>query len=281
MSTAVRQEDPTDRVHVSQFAGDARVSVPRVLHSEWVKFRSLRSSWLTLGIALLIAIGLGSLFSHLRGQEISQHRGFDRGPLDPTLLSLRGVMLAQLVVGVLGVLFITAEYSTGMIRSTLTAAPSRVGLVASKSVVVAVVTFVSALVAAFVAFLLGQHLLNAYHLGASLSSPGALRAVFGAAIYLTLVALMGLGCGFIFRSTGGSIAVEFLLLLVLPLLGEQLPQSWADHINKYLPMNAGIQGMSTHAIPGSLSPWVGLGVLALWALAALVIGAVVIDRRDA
>jgi hypothetical protein len=266
----------------------------RAVNSEWIKFRSLRSTWWSIGIALLISVGLGILFSDLRGSDIVHHGG---GEPDQTALSLRGFYLAQLAVGVLGVLFITGEYSTGMIRATLSAVPKRVPVWVAKIAIFAGVIFLITLVAAFVAFLGGQAVLSTYHanghvigpggqldfarLGVSLSHPGSLRAVFGAALYMVGVGLLGLGCGFIVRNTGGAIAALFGLLLVLPLLAQALPSSLQHNVSKYLPMLAGTAGMNTTPGDDRLAPWTGLGVFALYVVVALGIGLYVLRRRDA
>ena len=279
---------------------DLGVSQSRAVVSEWIKFRSLRSTWWSIGVTLLISIGLGILFSALRGNDLQTHGGFDP---DQTALSLRGFYLAQLAVGVLGVLFITGEYSTGMIRATLSAIPKRMPVWVGKIVVFASAIFVITLVAAFIAFLGGQAVLSGYHadlasipkslasggvptigfahLGVPISHPGSLRAIFGAALYMVGVGLLGIGCGFIVRSTGGAIATLFGLLLVLPLLAQALPNSLQDHINKYLPLLAGTAGMTTQNDGDHLAPWAGLGVFAIYVVAALGIGLLALRRRDA
>lgn len=277
------------------------VSQLRTVNSEWIKFRSLRSTWWSIGIALLISVGLGILFSGLRGHDIASHGGFEP---DPTALSLRGFYLAQLAVGVLGVLFVTGEYSTGMIRATLSAVPRRMPVWAAKVMVFAGVIFLITLVAAFVAFLGGQAVLGTYHvhetfitgpgggigiapgitrhsLGVSINHPGAIRAIFGAALYMVGVGLLGLGCGFILRNSGAAIATLFGLLLVLPLLAQALPSSLQQHVTKFLPLLAGTAGMNTQSGSDQLAPWPGLGVFALYVVAALGIGLVVLRRRDA
>jgi ABC-type transport system involved in multi-copper enzyme maturation permease subunit len=274
------------------------VTQPRVVVSEWVKFRSLRSTWWSIGIALAVSIGFGLLFADLRGNDMAQGQG-DGFELDQTVLSLRGFYLAQLAVGVLGVLFVTGEYSTGMIRATLSAAPKRVPVWVAKIAVFAGVIFVVTLVAALIAFLAGQAVLSHYHLnpgarvitpqgavditqlGVPLSHPGSLRAVFGAALYMVGVGLLGLGCGFAIRNAGGAIAALFGLILILPLLAQALPSSLQQHIMKYLPLMAGTAGMNTVPVDDQLSPWAGLGVFAIYVAVALTIGLVVLRRRDA
>jgi ABC-type transport system involved in multi-copper enzyme maturation permease subunit len=256
------------------------VTTRRVIVSEWVKFRSLRSTWFSYGAVLLLTIGLGIVFAAVRGHDFATHhaRGIN---FDATQISLRGFYLAQLGAGVLGVLTITGEYGTGMIRASLSAVPRRTPVLLGKIVVFAAVTFVVGTLAALVAFLGGQAALNHYGYGVSLSSPGAARAVIGAGLFLAVVGLLALGCGFALRNTGGAIATLFGLILVLPLLVQALPASWQDHIVKYLPLPAGSAMLTTVRDSGSLGPWAGLGVFALYALAALVAGAVVLRRRDA
>jgi hypothetical protein len=278
-----------------------RVTQARAMVSEWIKLRSLRSTWWSIGLALLISVGLGILFSDLQGHDMQTHGGFEP---DQTALSLRGFYLAQLAVGVLGVLFVTGEYSTGMIRATLSAVPKRIPVWVAKMTVFAGVIFLVTLVAAFVAFLGGQAVLSGYHvdgtitvgahgivfaqssggttqLGVPLSHPGAVRAIFAAALYMTGIGLLGLGCGFVIRNAGGAIAALFGLVLVLPLLSQALPSSLQDHVSKYLPLLAGTAGMNTVSGSNQLGPWTGLGVFALYVVAALGIGCYVLRRRDA
>ncbi len=263
------------RVHL----GSGRVTQRNVVRAEWIKLRSLRSTWFSLLAAVAIIVGLGTLFSSLRA-----HRFGPSGKIgfDPTLVSLRGVFLAQLAIGVLGVLVITGEYGTGMIRSSLAAVPRRQPVLIAKAIVFALTVFVVAEVAAFAAFLLGQRALASTHLQASLSTPGAERAILGTGLYLALIGLFAVGLGFLIRNTAGAIATLFGILLVLPILTNALPSPYSTDVAKYLPLNAGTQIMSTtHPDPSMLGPWAGLGVTALYTLAALVAGAVVFRRRDA
>jgi ABC-2 type transport system permease protein len=264
--------------------GSVRVTQLGVIRSEWIKLRSVRSTWFSLLAAVVIVVGLGTLFSALRAHRFGQ----DVGPnghiigIDPTLISLRGVFLAQLAIGVLGVLVITGEYSTGMIRSSLAAVPHREPVLIAKTLVFGAFTFIVSVVAAFGAFLLGQKALASTHVQASLSTPGAERAILGAAIYLTLIGLMAVGLGFLIRNTAGAIATLFGVVLVLPILANALPDPYSTDVSKYLPLNAGTQIMTTvNPDPSMLGPWAGLGVTALYAAAALIAGAVVLKRRDA
>jgi ABC-type transport system involved in multi-copper enzyme maturation permease subunit len=251
-----------------------------VLKAEWIKFRSLRSTWITYAVALLVADGLGVLIAGLRGNDI-HHHGVGFG-FDPVAFSLHGIMPAQLALGVVGVLFVTGEYATGSIRSTMTAVPRRVQVLLAKTLVFATITFVVALLMTFVAFFAGQAVLSTWSLGVPLSHSGALRAVLGGAFYVTMVGLMGLGLGFAIRSTGGAIATLFGVVLVLPLIVQALPTSWQDHITKFLPLPIAESLITTVFDPFSVvlqTGW-GLVVLAGYALAALAIGLTVLLRRD-
>lgn len=259
----------------------AGLTFPRSVKSEWIKFRTLRSTWITYAVALLIADGLGALATFLHGRELH-----DRGlpaVADPTSFTLRGIMFAQLAIGVVGVLYITGEYATGMIRASATAAPKRTPILAGKVVVFALFTAVVSLLLAFVAFFVGQSILSQWHYDVALSYPGALRAVLGAAFYILCVGIMGLGIGFALRNTGGAIATLFGLVLVAPLLVQALPQSWQDHINKYLPINIAESLIRTGpADPGStsLAMWANFTVLGGYAVLAVLLGWLVLKRRD-
>ena len=265
--------------------GSGRVTQLNVIRAEWIKLRSLRSTGFSLLAAVVIIVGLGTLFSAVRAHRFGQDNGQNGRfieHLDPTLVSLRGVFLAQLAIGVLGVLVITGEYSTGMIRSSIAAVPRRSPVLFAKALVFAVVALVVTELAAFAAFLLGQQALASTHLQASLSTPGAGRAIFGAGLYLTLIGLLAVGLGFLIRNTAGAIATLFGLVLVLPLLAEALPSPYSTDVSKYLPLNAGTQIMATTNVdPTMLGPWAGLGVTALYAVIALIGGAVMLKRKDA
>jgi len=247
-----------------------------------VKFRSLRSTLFSLLAAVVCTVGLGILISALRANDFKQHgvlKGI--GGFDPTAHSLRGLYLAQLAIGVLGVLVITGEYSTGMVRATFAAVPRRLPVLWAKIAVFSVVVFVVSFVASLVAFLAGQAFLGTAHVGVSLGSPGAARAVLGGALYLTITGLLAVGLGFVLRNTAGAIATLFGLLLVLPVIAQALPSSWYDDVYKYLPMPAGGQIMTTVTDRTLLSPWAGLGVFAVYAVVAVAAGAFVLKRRDA
>lgn len=258
-----------------------QVTQLRVIHSEWIKLRSLRSTLFTLLAAVVAMVGLGFLFSYFTADRWSHLPPQEKLGFDPTLVSLRGFFLAQLAVGVLGVLVISGEYATGMIRASLSAVPRRLPVLWAKALVYAAVAWVLMTIASLAAFLLGQAALSSHHLGTSLSAPGVLRAVLGAGLYLTVVGLIGVSFGALIRNTAGGIATVFGVLLVLPVLAEALPSSWFDAINKYLPSTAGQGLIHIHQEPHTLAPWTGFAVFCLYALVALVGAGVALKRRDA
>lgn len=257
----------------------APVTQRRVLASEWIKMRSLRSTVLTLLAAVLALVALACLIGWATNAHWSDMRPEERLAFNPVDRSLGGVNLAQLAIGVLGVLLVTGEYATGMIRATFAAAPRRLPVLWAKAGLYAVVTFVLMLVSAFIAFNLGQHFLASH--GTTLAAPHAWRAIIGVAGYLTLVGVLAVAFGFLIRSTAGGIATLFALLLVLPGIGQLLPASWQTHTLPYLPSNAGASMFSAHAETGALSPGTGLLVLCIWVVVALTAAAVVLRRRDA
>ena len=256
----------------------AQVTPGRILNSEWIKFRTLRSSWLTLLGAVVAMVGTGLIVGYVTSTS-------DWATLDGentfASATVRGYLLTQLIVGVLGVLFVTGEYGTGMIRSTFAAVPRRLHVLAAKTVVFSAVALVSMTLASFAAFFGGQIFLSADGHGSSLSDPGALRAVAGVGVYLMLVGALGGALGWIVRSTAGAITALVALLLILPVLVGFLPASVGTDIAKFLPSDAAEAFVSSGPVANALAPWTGLGVLVLWVALALAAAAVLLRRRDA
>jgi hypothetical protein len=272
--------------------GSGKVTQLGVIRSEWIKQRTLRSTWWSLFATVVMVVGLGVLFSALRAHRFNQDNVQFRGPgpgrglgqlgLDPTLVSLRGVFLAQLAIAVLGVLVITGEYSTGMIRSSIAAVPHRRPVLIAKALVFGATALILTELAAFAAFVLGQQALKSTHLQAGLSTHDSVRAIVGAGLYLTLIGLMAVGVGFLIRNSAGAIAAVVGIVLVLPLLANALPTPYSTDVSKYLPLNAGTQILATSDFdPNMLSPWAGIGVTAIYAAVALIAGGIVLMRRDA
>lgn len=256
------------------------VTLPRLVAAEWVKLRSVRSTPLTLLASLALMISLGVLVCSGVAIQWAEMDAAERASFDPTRTSLAGAYLAQLAVGALGVLAITGEYSTGTIRASMAAAPRRLPVLWAKTIAYAAATFVASLVTALVAFGFGQAVLSGKDIGASLGDPGVPRALVGAALYLTMVGLFGIGLGTVLRSTAGALSTLFAVLLVLPILASFLPADLASHVEKYLPSNAGMAIMSAREIPGTLAPWSGFALFCVYTAAVLVAGAYVLRRRD-
>jgi ABC-2 type transport system permease protein len=252
-----------------------------VLRSEFTKLRSVRSTYWTLFAALVFTVGLAAIGAIVVSGNYATFNAHEKADFNATRLSLGGVNLAQIAIGVLGVLVITSEYGTGMIRATLSAVPQRRTVLAAKAIVFAATALVVGLVASFIAFFIGQAILSSQSIQASISDPGVFRAVVGGGLYLAALGLLGLGLGAIIRASAGAISALFGILFVLPIISALLPQSWQDTINKYLPFDAGRQIFSTTHDSGVLGPWAGYGVFCLYAAIVLAVAAVLINRRDA
>jgi ABC-2 type transport system permease protein len=259
-----------------------RVTQARVVHSEWTKLRTLRSTMWSLIVATILAAGFPCLIAAV----ISSHWGgmnpSEQASHHPVEIALAGVNLSQLAVGVLGVLVISGEYSTGMIRATLCAVPRRLPALWAKVAVFAAATFALMLPAVLVAFFATQALLSEHEpLRISFTDPGVARSVVGGAFYLAAIGVFALGLGAIIRNTAGGIAAFAGILFVLPPLVLVLPSSWENAISPYLPLNAGNSIFALAPGSDSLSPWAGFAVLCGYAAAAVAIAAVLLVRRDA
>jgi ABC-type transport system involved in multi-copper enzyme maturation permease subunit len=269
-------------ISLPALAAPGRVTQARVVRSEWTKLFSLRSTRWSLLVAVLLTIGLPLLFAALTSSHwgsMSPHDRADRHPLD---IALAGVNLSQLAIGVLGVLVITGEYSTGMIRASLTAVPKRLPVLWGKAAVFAVTTFVLMLPSVFIAFFGSQAILSKHDiLQISVSHPGVTRTIVGGAVYLMLLGIFTLGLGTIVRNTAGAIAAFAAVFFVIPPLLNILPTSWNNAISPYLPDAAGRSVFSLTHGSHSLGPGAGLGLFVGYCALALAIAAVVLLRRDA
>ena len=256
-----------------------RVTQLRVFVSEWTKLRSVRSTKWSLLAAFVFTIGLPAIAAAVVSHHWPNMGANDRADFHPLDVSLAGVQLAQLAIGVLGVLFITAEYSTGMIRASMTAAPRRLPVLWGKAVVYAAVTFVLMTPAVVIAFFVSQAILSSRHIDIAFTAAGVPRAVLGASLYLTVIGLFGLGLGAIVRNTAGGIATFAGLMFVLPPLMNVLPSSWNHAASPYLPLQAG-EALLALQRGDQLAPWTGFGILCAYAGAAIAIAAVLLQRRD-
>jgi len=256
-----------------------RVTQARVFRSEWTKLRSVRSARWSLLAAVAFTIGIAALACAVVSHHWPQMSARDRADFHPLEPNLAGVQLAQLALGVLGVLVITAEYSTGMIRASMTAVPKRLPVLWGKAVVYGLVVLAMMIPSTLLAFVVGESIFSGRHINVAFTHPGVARAVIGAALYLTVVGLFGLGLGAMVRNTAGGIATFAGIMFVLPPLMNVLPTSWNNAASPYLPLAAGEAIMSTTR-GNHLSPWVGLGLLCAYAAAALAIASVLLVRRD-
>jgi ABC-type transport system involved in multi-copper enzyme maturation permease subunit len=192
------------------------------------------------------------------------------------------VQLAQIAAGVLGVLLITSEYASGLIRTTLAAVPRRLPTLWGKAGVLTAAVLAVSIPAAVAVFVAGQSILGRQHLSVSLGAPGVVRALIGSALYLAVAGLLGLALGTLLRSTAGGIAALFGLLFAIPIVVGFLPGSLSDQIGKYLPGAAGHAVTTVHPDPvTSLGPWTGFGVFCTYAAVLLGFGAVRMRRGDA
>jgi ABC-2 type transport system permease protein len=259
-----------------------KVTQPRVLLSEWTKFRSLRSTVWTLLTAVVLTIGIGALFSAVTANQYHTFSPADKASFSPITTSLNGMIFAQLAIGVLGVLMISGEYSTGMIRSSLTAVPKRLPVLWAKLGIFAGAVFTLMLVTSFVSFFLGQALLSSHHLNTSISAPGALRSVIGAALYVTVAGMIGMAVGALLRNTAAGISTFVAAFFVIPPLTDLLPSSWSSHFAQYLPSNAGeVLFGGARGLTHPLSPWTGFAVLCGYAVVLIGLAAWRLRRVDA
>jgi ABC-2 type transport system permease protein len=259
--------------------GDQRVTQARVIRSEWTKLRSLPSSAWSLLVAAVLIVGFGALYAGVRVTRPPQQPA-DIASFDPTAISLGGIQLAQLAIGMLGALLFTGEYATGTIRTSFAAVPRRLPVLWGKAIGFALAVLTLCVPATFAAFLVGQSILSSEHLDTTLRQPGTTRAVLGAALYLAAVGLLGLGLGALLRGTAAAIGALLGLLFAPQILVEFLPSTWSDHIYGYLPAPAGIAITNLRPDPTSLAPWAGFGVFCLYTAVLLALAAWRLRRRD-
>ncbi|WP_405797494.1 ABC transporter permease [Streptomyces sp. NBC_01506] len=257
-------------------AARSGVTPVRVLRSEWHKFWTLRSTWVTLSAASVLVLGTGLVMSV--GHE-PDGGGFG-GVGDPVVLTLLGIQFGQIILTVLGVLFSAGEYSTGMIRASLTAVPRRLPVLWAKTAVFAAVTLVVGLITFFATFLLGQVFLADTDMSASLTDPGVARAVAGTAVALTLLGVLGLGLGALLRSVPGAIGAFFVGVVILPEVLSSVPSDAVNNAVRYFPARAAESLGAVRQIDGGLSDGMALLTLCLWAAAALGAAGWLLKRRD-
>jgi ABC-2 type transport system permease protein len=260
-----------------------RAGLRGVIASEFTKIRSVRSTYWTIAALLIVGVGIAALVGFGIANNI-HNQPWNKAGTDGTQSILTPFLfIGQLIIAVIGAMVITSEYSTGMIRTSLTAMPRRVVMYSSKVVVFAVVALVVTFVAAFISFYLGQSLLGSTHDTATLSQPNVLRAIVGSALYVTLCGLFAFAIAAILRHTAGTITTVIGILFVVPILAHLLPSTWYQDVERWLPDAAGrALSVTVGPQPAHLfSPWGQFTVFAVYTAVLLVIGAVVFRNRDA
>jgi ABC-2 type transport system permease protein len=259
-----------------------RVTQANVVRSEWTKLWSLRSTRWSLLATVICMLGFGVLVAAVQMSRWSQLDARDVARFDSIDIAVSGRNLAQLAVGVLGVLVITGEYTTGMIRSTFMAVPKRLPVLWAKLGVFCSVTFLATLISAFISFFVVQPIVKQHGQQHSLSDPHALRAVIGVALFLTVLGALAVGIGTLVRNTAGGIATFVFLLFVLPGITAILPHSTSDAINPYLPLNAGTTVATSTFDPGPhLATWTGFAVFCGYTAVVIAAAAIGLRKRDA
>jgi ABC-type transport system involved in multi-copper enzyme maturation permease subunit len=264
-------------------AAGGHANFGRLMTAEWTKLRTVRSTVWSFAILIIAVVGFTALFTWLTVQQWSQ-MGADarlQATVDPVPQILgSGLFLGQLAICVLGVLVATSEYSTGMIRSTLLAAPHRLRMLAAKCVVFTLPVLILGEVLSFASYGIGKSIL-ASKVHTSLSDPHVMRAVVGEGLYLAVLGLFALAIGQIIRHSAGAITTVIALVLVLVPLAGLLPGSIGKHVSAYLPTNAGQQIMQIYPKDQILTAWQGFGVFGLWTAVLLIVAAWMLVKRDA
>lgn len=271
----IDEQRPTTEVAAA--TNGSRVTLARVAHSEWLKFRTVRSNLVAIASAMVAAVGFGALFASLAGSDDGPGRIAENG----LSLSLGGFNLSQIIVAILGVALVAGEYQSGLIRTWFGSAPDRLRVLTAKVGVFGTIVFASSLVAAVLAFLAGQALLPSDFTALTLSSDGVVQALVGAAFYMAAIGVMGVGLGFLLRSTAAGAGAVVSMLMIAPLMVSLLPASISDPLGKILPSNAGSAVQGIESTSELLSAGWGAIVLLGWVVAIVGSAAVALKRRDA
>ncbi|SEC55950.1 ABC-2 family transporter protein [Amycolatopsis tolypomycina] len=251
------------------------VSFTHSVRAEWIKLRSLRSTWYTLACLFTAGLGITALAMNAAAKDYPGD-----GPWDPANRSLSSYIVAQLVIGVLGILVVTAEHATGQVQTSLLATPRRHRLLAAKVVVAVAVAAVAGQALMFAAFFLGQALLAGHAVPhAALDDPGVLSAVTGGGLYLAAIAVLAAGLGTIMRATAGALATLVGIIFLVPALAGLFP-AWLHRLFFYWPTLGGSAVLKTVPDPDFPHPWVNLAGMCAGIAAVLAVAFVVFRRRD-
>ena len=265
---------------MSTLAAAGTVTFAATLRAEWVKLRSLRSTWYTLACLFVVGLGITTLALSSAGTDYANATAAERAAWDPTNLSLTTYIVAQLIIGVLGILVVTSEYATGLMQTSLMATPRRHRLLAAKVVVAAAVAVVAGQVLMLASFLIGQAILNTQDVpSAALGDPGVLSAIAGGGLYLTAIALLAAGLGTIMRATAGALATLVGIVFLVPALAGLFP-SWLQGLVDFWPTQGAAAVLATVPDPAFPHPWLNLGGMCLGVVAVLIAAFVVFRRRD-
>ncbi|MFJ4683650.1 ABC transporter permease [Streptomyces sp. NPDC088789] len=250
-----------------------RVTPARVLRAEWHKLWTLRSTWTSLILTVVLTLGTGLIIAYV-------YTPGDATELDSVLMVLIGMQFSQIIIGVLGILATAGEHSTGLVRSTMTAVPRRLPVLWSKAGIVAAVAFTTVLLTNFLTFSLARTFLTGTDQATSLGDPGVVTALVGNAAGLALLGVTALAIGSMVRSVPAAIGVLITTVMVLPEILAMLPYDVMDDIARHFPAKA-LEAL-TQADPaaGSAGPGAALLALALWAAAGLGAAALLLRRRD-
>jgi len=287
MSATTTAERPRTTVRLD----DVRLRFSGVLHGEWVKLRSLRSTIWSVLVLVLLPIGIGVLLASLANTDGGTLTG-DAARNALVQYSTSGATISVLVVAVIGALVVTGEYGTGMIRSTFAAVPRRWEALAAKGIVLAATVFVASAVSVWATAFVTMPIANANGVEASLDG-GVAMPLLGASVYLTLIGLLAFAVGIVLRSTAGAIAGVLGLMLVAPVIVQLIQgftkATWLGTLNNLLPQNAGqpLMQFGTEDTSGwhdgvlALGGWSGFAVLVAWVAVAMVTALVLAQKRDA
>ncbi|HWU09529.1 MAG TPA: ABC transporter permease subunit [Streptomyces sp.] len=257
-------------------------SVPAVLNSEWTKIRTVSSTTWTLISAFAVTVVVGAALSALLNSQFDELPAAERATFDPTFVSFSGMVLGQLAMVVFGVLVVGTEYSSGMIRTSLAAVPQRGSFLFSKIAVAGVLALLVGLATSFVTFFLSQAVLG--DRGTGIGAENVLRAVFGGGVYMGLIAVLSMGVATMLRSSMLSLGILMPFFFLVSQILSAVPG--AKSVARYFPDQAGSKIMQVvpdamNTDPAPYGPWAGLGIMALWVVAALIGGYLVLKKRDA
>jgi ABC-type transport system involved in multi-copper enzyme maturation permease subunit len=259
------------------------VTFREAMDSEFAKIRTVRSTFWTVLLTLTLSIGISLLVAAITAANWSTISDESKATLDMSQVEA-GVSFGVLVIGVLGVMVVSTEYSTGMMRTSLTAYPRRGTLFLAKALVLALLVLVVGLIITFASYGLATPFYSQHGIDLPLTEGADVRALLAVPVYLTLVALMAFGLGFLLRSTAGAISSLVGVLFVIPIITNFLPGTAGKDVNKIVPSNAGGAMLITKpSLTGTptLSPLAGFITLLIWTAVIVIPAFLLFRRRDA